>query len=437
MSSVALCLLLCLAVWLPVVTSDPTNTADTTPFFTAEQQALYDERGYLIVSPSMFSEADLQGLMEAGNALVTAAATMKTPQFSVIAQGVMFENSEHQNATDATGTGDDADSDSDESSSCSATNTTSNAFRQIAVHSVLGQACAQLLQLDANKGDNLRILRDVFLAKPVHASTECDWHVDDQFFWPESFCNGTTDSGVDTACADGEASDRGVNVWIAMDDMPLDMQGSMALAPGSHKADWRHDAYRAIGQDRSIAGGVASRDAFFSGFTKNGTCDMPKNDPVLRQQIEDNADFLDMKKGDVIFANRLLFHRTTAVTDNGKATLDAVAQTNLNRYSVRYVPGTARLPTGYSFEWSMFHDPANGGRALDDVVKVSGQEWYPQVWPTVDSDVDAKLHDLGAGDMKFAIEKKEAEMGALFADMRAAREAQAEEQQPPAVTADA
>jgi hypothetical protein len=448
--------LLCLTVVFQAVTSD------NVPFFTAEQLSDYDRDGFLVVS-NIFSATDLDRLMVAGDAMVAAAADSSNKTFSVMAEGVLFEN---QNATDhstLTNAGDDS------SSSCSASSdtlATSNAFRQIAVHSVLGQACAELLRLDPdNKYDNLRILRDVFLAKPVHTSRECDWHVDDQAFWPESHCSETTTTITTTGsspttntknngdgssseqhededeyaeehdtytttdvCANGEPSDRGVNVWIAMDDMPLATLGSMALARGSHKAVWRHDAYRAIGQDRSVPGGGGDRDElvkrFTDGISNNTTCSMPDSDPELRQQIEDTAVFLDIRKGDVIFANRLLFHRTLAVTDAGKVAYDSEHRTNLNRYSIRFVPGAARLPAGFNLELSILDDPANAGRTLDEVVSAAGLEWYPQVWPTLEPDVDAKLDDLASGPMMLATKKKKVEFKKFMLAVAAARKLQ-------------
>jgi hypothetical protein len=323
----------------------------------------------------------------------------------------------------------------------------------------------ELLRLDPDKAhDNLRILRDVFLAKPVHTLRECDWHVDDAGFWPESHCSDTTittttttnsnstttgtktngdggssededdhaaphDTSTTTSvCANGEPSDRGINVWIAMDDMPVATLGSMALARGSHKAAWRHDAYRAIGQDRSVPGTIQDRDElvqrFAGGSKSNSTCSMPTSDPTLRQHIEDTAVLLDIRRGDVIFANRLLFHRTLAVTDAGKVAYDSGHRTNLNRYSIRYVPGTARLPVGFNMELSMLDDPANAGRTLDEVVSAAGLEWYPQVWPTVEPDLDAKLHDLASGPMMRAKEKKNVEFNEFSRAITAAKKLQ-------------
>ena len=50
------------------------------------------------------------------------------------------------------------------------------------------------------------------------------------------------------------------------------------------------------------------------------------------------------------------------------------------RYSIRYAPGTARVPPGYGVELSVLHDNDNANRTLDDIVERSGP-WYPKVWP--------------------------------------------------------
>jgi hypothetical protein len=436
--------LFCLAMLFPAIAN--ADNADKAPpstsFFTPEEHAAYDRDGYLVVS-NIFSENDLRRLLEAGDA---AAANKTSPfSFSVMTWGAMFLDPPDYHADSSCNASTTSESESD----MITPNVHINAFRQIAVHSVLGQASAELLQLDAdNKDQNLRILLDVFLAKPVHSTTECDWHVDDQTFWPESFCSDTestkttktsTDDDDDasiseqedaplapqTVCANG-ASDTGVNVWIAMDDMPVNSLGSMALSPGSHKAAWRHDAYRAIGQDRSQTGGIANMEALVNMFTdpdNKSTCNMPKSDPALRSQIEDTAVFLDMRAGDVIFAHRLLFHRTLAVTDAGKVMYDAEDRTNLNRYSVRYVPGTARLPVGFSLEYSILENPDNQGRTLNEVAHAAktGYDWYPQVWPTIDSDLDAKMHAMATGPRVGAKEKSDLEMQVFRQAMQARR----------------
>jgi hypothetical protein len=75
-------------------------------------------------------------------------------------------------------------------------------FRHAALTSLLPQVVAELLDLtDVTVSNatatNVRVLRDVFLAKD-EGQYICGWHVDDWGFWPAS------------------ASSDGVNVWIGL-----------------------------------------------------------------------------------------------------------------------------------------------------------------------------------------------------------------------------
>jgi len=191
-----------------------------------------------------------------------------------------------------------------------------------------------------------------------------------------------------------------MNVWIALDDMPAQYRGSMAVAPGSHKAAWRHQAYLAIGQNRSEDGGRSKAEIIrkrqlepHQGYP---TCDMHKANPALRNRIEKTAKILDIKRGDVIFATRLLFHRTLTVTDNGLDYYNSISKEFLNRYSVRYVPGSARLPNGWSVEWSMVSNPANTGKTLDEVADDDATMYYPKVWPQLEDDIDKGLEHVAS-----------------------------------------
>jgi hypothetical protein len=61
-------------------------------------------------------------------------------------------------------------------------------------------------------------LSDVFLAKEVTKQETCDWHVDDQGFWPESY--------LSTAAEMSKKDQYGINAWIALDEMPKPTRGS-------------------------------------------------------------------------------------------------------------------------------------------------------------------------------------------------------------------
>lgn len=186
-----------------------------------------------------------------------------------------------------------------------------------------------------------------------------------------------------------------------MDDMPVQYGGSMAVASGSHLASWRHDAYRAIGQNRSTDINPSKEEMieiFASGPPKNNSCNMPESDPELRQRIEATKVVFDVRKGDVLFADRLLFHRTIGMTEEGKEYFRKAAKETLRRYSIRYVPGSARLPSGFNVEASILSNAKNEGRTLNEVAiekDNDGAVWYPQVWPTLDDRIDQQLDVMG------------------------------------------
>jgi hypothetical protein len=223
--------------------------------------------------------------------------------------------------------------------------------------------------------------RDVFLAKGIEEEKTCDWHVDDMGFWPESF--------LSEASQRYQKNQDGVNVWIALDDMPY--AGSMAVSPGSHRSAWRHDAYLALGQNRSEDGGLTREEIVrkMQGQTHYLTCDMHHTDPALYDRIEETAQQFDIKRGDVIFATRLLFHRTVPVSAEGRKHYAAIGKQFLNRYSIRYVPGSARNPNGWNVEWSVMANSQNVGKSLNDITEQEGgKAFYPQVWPTVQEVTD-------------------------------------------------
>ena len=219
------------------------------------------------------------------------------------------------------------------------------------------------------------------MSKAVDQDATCDWHVDDVGFWPESYISER----------------EGINVWIAMQDMPALYQGSMALAPGSHKADWRFDAYEAIGQNRTYHGGFSREDMkerANSGEKLLMTCEMRHQNPNVSAMIEETAFIPDIKKGDIIFVTRSLFHRTLAVTAAGKEHYSKRGIQHLNRYSIRYVAGSARLPKGWAFEWSIMANENNGGKRLDHTMEGDNLLWYPQVWPLSDEERDSQLDSI-------------------------------------------
>ena len=182
--------------------------------------------------------------------------------------------------------------------------------------------------------------------------------------------------------------------------MPAKYGGSMAVSPGSHLASWRHDAYRAIGQNRSVDVKLSKEEvfkAFSGGLPKNNTCNIHESDPELRKTIEATKVVFDIRKGDVLFADRLLFHRTLEMSEEGREFFGSISKDSFKRYSIRYVPGSALLPSGFNAEASILSNAKNEGRSLNEVadnVDNFGAVWYPQVWPSLDEDVDKKLDHM-------------------------------------------
>jgi hypothetical protein len=196
----------------------------------------------------------------------------------------------------------------------------------------------------------------------------------------------------------------------------------MALAPGSHKAEWRHEAYNSIGLNLTFQGGFTKED--ITEFAHAGgklltTCEMNQQAPEIREKIEATKFIPDIKKGDIIFATRSLFHRTVPVTPEGKRFYESKGIQYLNRYSIRYVPGSARLPYGWTFEWSITSNRENEGATLDSAMEEKQNYlWYPRVWPTVDPNTDTRLDRLAnveLQDMKHQTRIDLFELFALFA----------------------
>ena len=237
----------------------------------------------------------------------------------------------------------------------------------------------------------------------------CGWHVDDTGFWPSV------------------AEDPGVNAWVALDDMPWPWAAShrddgilanhrqtttceedekltthvenadvnhpvatFALALGSHRAPWRHEAYHSTGSTHTHPReGFQSAADLVERRTGSGTCNIKTNALHLYEKLEERKVVYDLKRGDVIFHDRWVFHRTVTMdeysamvgdghTERRKESSDKI----FRRYSIRYSPGSARVPPGYGFELSVLHNHDNANSTLNDIVERDGP-FYPKVWPHV------------------------------------------------------
>lgn len=169
----------------------------------------------------------------------------------------------------------------------------------------------------------------------------------------------------------------GVNAWVALDDMELaEETGGFALAIGSHMAPWRTAAYYWTGASTNFPNdGYRDAADMFQRRTGHGTCNLKTSAPHIHQRMEETARIYPVRKGDVVFHTRWLFHKTVPVQQKG------ATNRVFRRYSIRYGPGDDTiLPPGYGMEPSILWDPSNGGKSADVVSQRDGP-WYPVAWP--------------------------------------------------------
>jgi hypothetical protein len=262
-------------------------------------------------------------------------------------------------------------------------------FLKVALMSDIPHMAAELLQLDKN--ETLRVMRDIFLAKDEEQFI-CGWHVDDTGFWPAT------------------AEAPGINAWIALDDMPVEQGGGFALAVGSHAAPWREEAYNVTGSTHTFPkDGFRSASDMLENRMGNGTCNIKTSANHLYRRMEETRRVYDIQRGDIIFTERWLFHRT--VPYDREAINSRIARDGdpllSRRYSIRYGPGDSEIPKGWGTEISVLWDEKNGtlpmmhtiavcfdkrknspsirliaGLTADEVASQDAP-WYPKAWPAV------------------------------------------------------
>ena len=151
-------------------------------------------------------------------------------------------------------------------------------------------------------------------------------------------------------------------------------------------------------------------------FTRpfNATCDLGKTDPYLHEEIEKSKVEFDMRPGDMIFASRLTFHKTLPVTAAGREYFSANQKQVLNRFSMRFVPGEAKLPSGFSLELSILYNNENSGRSVDEIASLDDPAWYPKVWPQIDPGIEDQLQLLAKTKLPIAQAKAVEEEASFF-----------------------
>ena len=294
------------------------------------------------------------------------------------------------------------------------------AFRHVALKSTVPLVAAELMGLGQGKAkdETLRVIRDIYLAKD-EGEYVCGWHVDDHGFWP------------------AQASSPGINAWISIDDIPPGPGGTFALAVGSHAVDWKDSAHSAIGSVVTYPedGFKDARD-----LVKNrpgaGTCNLETAAPETYEKMENSKRIYDLQRGDVIFHERWLFHRTIPfdreVVHNHKLRYwgykggyekESPPPLMKRRYSVRYGPGSSVVIKGWGTEPSVLWNEANAGKTVDDVSQVDGP-WYPQCWPGIDPSEIESMKDIVEMRFPVAEERKKERMNEMKSLLKEQKEAE-------------
>ena len=265
-------------------------------------------------------------------------------------------------------------------------NTEETSFREVAIKSAIPALVARVLLLDTDDDTDtttLRLLKDAFMAKGKEEK-HCGWHVDDQVFWPT------------------DANSSGVNVWIALNDMPKKYGGGLAISPRSHRAKWREEGYEAIGSTPLLTPDGVTPEWLMKTFGR--TCDIENLNKEVNDIIEASKLELDYEAGDCLFCKRWLYHRSVPVNALGQEYY--TDDTTLSRYTIRYERGNARLLKGISLEPSVLMNTDNSGKTLDTICESDGPH-YPQCWPPLDYGVqESKMDDMTKNILPLAQVKK-------------------------------
>ena len=325
---------------------------------TQDIRNVFQNEGYVIVR-GLLDDDLLNRLNMAGNVFMKQSARATAPEtFSTLKFGPIYLSAPSSN--------------NKESSPL-------RTFREVAMNSAIPSFIAQVLLDLQPDTQTLRVLKDVFLAKG-NESDYCGWHVDDQSFWPIKY-NATTKT-------------PGVNAWIAMDDIPAKHGGGLAVAPRSHHAKWRHEAYNIIGSTPTYPNeGYDVPGKMFENY-KTTTCNLAKAAPNLSGQIDRSMHVFDFQRGDVLIHTRWLFHRSVPLDKAGAKHYESIKQKPVvRRYSIRYEVGDARLLQGFIIEPSVVLKQENAGKTLDEI-SANDSPWYPQCWPEINEQEMARLHEI-------------------------------------------
>ena len=292
------------------------------------------------------------------------------------------------------------------------------AFRHVALMSAVPLVAAELMGLGQGKSkeETLRVIRDIYLVKD-EGEYVCGWHVDDHGFWP------------------AQASSPGINAWISIDDVPPGPGGTFALAVGSHNADWKDDAHKAIGSVMTYPlDGFKDAQDMVKNRPGAGTCNLETAAPETYEKMENSKRIYDLRKGDVVFHERWLFHRTVPfnreVVHNHKLRYwgykggyekEPPPPLMKRRYSVRYGPGSSVVIKGWGTEPSVLWKGDNAGKAVDEVSKADGP-WYPRCWPGIDRNEIESMNELVETRFPVTEERKKERMNEMKSFLREQKE---------------
>jgi ectoine hydroxylase-related dioxygenase (phytanoyl-CoA dioxygenase family) len=360
----------------PVPSIDPPHIyhVPTDVAFTDEIMAAYKRDGVVavrgLIGPELLKRLDLESSDFLDEQRQKNQGRKRSgTQFHTVYHGAIFRNT--PNASDIHGL----------------TNPTLSPFLDLSLTSRVPQLAAKLLGIESDgNNETMRVMRDIFLAKDDDQYI-CGWHVDDLGFWPAT------------------PSAKGVNAWVALDDMEVDQGGGFALSVGSHQAAWRDEAHYVTGASTTFPDeGYQSAADLIIKRTGNGTCNLKTSAPHLHRRMEETKRIYAVKRGDVIFHERWLFHRTVPF-DRAFVAEHKEDELIYRRYSIRYGPGSATIHPGYGTELSVLWDEQNGGRTADEVSRLDGP-WYPQAWPTASERELQELRGLVESKMPIAEQRQ-------------------------------
>ena len=101
----------------------------------------------------------------------------------------------------------------------------------------------------------------------------------------------------------------------------------MAVLPLSHAQDfwWKSEALSALNFDDPFGNGISKGDLFkMIKNRKVDSCALEKVAPHVYDDIELSKQEFNFKRGDVIFMNEWLFHKSICVTVKGRIALQAL-----------------------------------------------------------------------------------------------------------------